>query len=109
MTIIHKEFLIAWLQGEDVQFKHKTANDWVSLQTEQRLGEPSALFWNSHYEFRFKPKEQQYRVALMKNSYNNGLYTTTADSSLPTNEQDIKDCNDFIRWLTDWVPYTVEE
>jgi len=109
MTIIHKEFLIAWLQGKEVQVKLKGGtNPWLILLEESKALSPSELFYNERYEFRLKPKEQMYRVALLKHLGNDDLYTTTADSNQPDNESYIEKDGGFIRWLTDWVPYSVE-
>lgn len=109
MTIIHKEFLIAWLQGKEVQCKTKNDIYWNQVRSEKEVLSSSSLFSNADYEFRFKPKEQQYRVALMKEFGKENFYTLSADLHYPGDDELTEQTPGFVRWLTDWIPYPVEE
>ena len=50
MNLIHKEFLIALANGEEVEFKYR--GSWESIESSNCLG----IFGNAAFEFRIKPK-----------------------------------------------------
>ena len=81
---IHADMIIEWARtGKKVQTLF--CGRWEDC-------EPG---WNPRLEYRFKPETKRYRVAL----FDGGPMAATTE--------DLEDCHDFIRWLTDWIEYDV--
>lgn len=95
----HADVIIAWANGETVQVRSRVTGEWVDLEfTTPTLNDE---------EYRIKPKVviQRGRVALMRDGYRNFIRTS------PTELHALKmeGHPGFIRWLTDWIEYEVEE
>lgn len=95
----HKDVIIAWANGEQIEFRNPLiSNEW------QGVAHPS---WGLHSEYRIKPQPviRTFQVALFKSDH--GFYTSTADSDGEARE--VERYEDFVTWLTDPIPYQVEE
>jgi hypothetical protein len=57
----HAEFIIAWANGETIEFKPPHSNEWKELQT-------STPEWLLNYEYRIKDKEPNYGI-IAANTY----------------------------------------
>lgn len=88
----HADVIIEWAEGKDVQIWDDVAKRWWVVMN------PS--FYEDR-EYRIKPPNKKYRVALF-NAGTEG-YTLTADNQETSN--DYEGMHDFVRWLTDWVEY----
>ena len=101
-----KEIIQALLDGKTVQFnRYCQDTHWVDLDMSQPDFYPSKnprLYANlftddSAYTWRIKPESIKLptKTALMKNT--NGYYCFVVNSPL------------FVKWLTDWIDYTIED
>lgn len=93
----HKDLIIAWANGAEVQICNEQ-NQWEDIQSP---------FWGPNNKYRVKPKEEvlKFQVALFKSE--RGFYTTTADSV--GEAQEVECYEGFVTWITDPIPYQVEE
>ena len=93
-----KDVIIAWANGAEVQYKSQMMEEW------EDIAEPS---WVTSCLYRIKPQPviKTFQVALFKSEH--GFYTSTADSDGEARE--VERYEDFVAWLTDPIPYQVEE
>ena len=94
----HKDAIIAWANGEQIEYRNPLIPmDW------ELVAFPA---WGENVEYRVKPKEEthSFRVALLHNT--NTYFTTTADDE----EQEEALQNDpwFIGWLGGWQAFKRE-
>lgn len=94
----HKDVIIAWANGEQIEYREPPLSlDWVPVDF-------PAWFDKAEYRVKPQPVIRTFRVALFKGAE---YCTHTIDR-----EEDSKlyegDAN-FIAWLTDPIPYQVEE
>lgn len=94
----HKDLIIAWANGAEIQYKAQMMEEW------EDIAEPS---WVTDCLYRIKPQPviRTFQVALFKSEH--GFYTSTADSDGEARE--VEQYEDFVTWLTDPIPYQVEE
>ena len=45
----HADVIIAWANGEEIEFRHSVSNEWEPVSPPTRL-------WKEEYEYRVKPK-----------------------------------------------------
>lgn len=95
----HADVIIAWANGEDVQVRNSVTGEWADL----RAAAPT--FNGDEYRVKPKPVIRKYRVALFIRG--SGIYTSTVDSDW--DEHMFEEDDEFVRWLTDWIEYKVEE
>jgi len=116
MQVRHQNYdvIVAWAEGKDIQFRHKTFSnddewqDWKTLIINDRVsGIPD--FSNSSLIWRIKPAKavHKYRVALVYGTRSKTFKTFTLDYGQMT-EKAFADKWDigytrFVRWLTDWI------
>lgn len=95
----HADVIIAWANGEEVQIFNPNTKQWLDLT----FGAPT--FMEEEYRIKPRPVLRKYRVA----SFIRGsrIYTSTVDSEW--DESVLEKGEDFVRWLTDWIEYEVEE
>lgn len=95
----HADVIIAWANGKDIQVRHRVTGEWLDLT----VSSPS---FNDE-EYRVKPKVviQRGRVALMRDGSRN--FIRTSPTELHALKAEGHPC--FVRWLTDWIEYEVEE
>lgn len=110
------EIIQALLAGKEVQFKrHCQDTYWVNLDKTQSefypLNNPriyADLFLdNSAYNWRIKPESIKLptKTALMKN--NHGYYCFVVNNEQMEKEIEFNSPF-FVKWLTDWIDYTIE-
>ena len=93
----HKDLIIAWANGEKIEFFSVGEEAWLEIDSPN---------WLEDVQYRIKPQPviRTFQVALYKGIE---YYTITVDQ-----DEDAKlyegDTN-FIAWLTDPIPYQVEE
>lgn len=94
----HKDVIIAWANGEQIEYR----NPLISMEWEP-VDFPA---WGDKVEYRVKPQPviRTFQVALYKGI---GYYTLSIDEDEDTKLYE-SDTN-FIAWLTDPIPYQVEE
>ena len=90
----HADVIIAWANGAEIEGRDTPTSPWTRTRT------PS---WYENYEYRIKPPEKKYKVALYKDSFNGNSYTVTAD--IQKDVEFYEKEKDFVRWLTDWIEY----
>ena len=93
----HKDLIIAWANGAEIQI-YNDQNQWEDIQRP---------FWGPNHKYRIKPLPviRTFRVALLNTE--DGYLTTTADDEVEA--QEVEEYSTFIAWLTDPIPYQVEE
>lgn len=99
MTYKHRDIVIAYMDGKQIQYKSKNMKEWASLPLFNPVQYLDCLFY-ADQEYRIKPETRKYRVGVLKNQY-----TVTVDSE--EQEFSLKENPSFTRWLTDWVEYEV--
>lgn len=117
------DVIVAWAEGKDIQFRHKTFSnddewqDWETLIINDRVsGIPD--FSNNNLIWCIKPanKSHKYKVALLYNTQTKVFKTRTLDQG-PTSETEKEFANGwdfdyvrFVRWLTDdWIEVPTRE
>ena len=45
----HADVIIAWANGEEIEFRHSVSNEWEPVSPPTRL-------WKEEYEYRIKPE-----------------------------------------------------
>jgi len=91
--------IMAWAEGKPIQYQNYL--NWFDLEE----GE-SPNFETPHVNWRIKPETRKYRVALLK-ELKAGFYYTANDDGYGT--EDLENSPNFVKWLTDWIVYEVEE
>jgi len=107
MKITHKWSTVikAWADGETIQYRTIGAlydDDWMCI------GFPFQPNFNDpKLEWRIKPRVKtiKYRVALCKDP--RGFWFTETDDNY-TNDDDLENSSDFVKWVTDWKTITVD-
>jgi len=85
----HRDLIIAWANGEEIQAKSNNTWQFISTPT-----------WFDDIEYRIKPEVVRYRVACFKDGS-----TVTADNNSEVKEYETDRA--FIKWLTDWIEVEV--
>jgi hypothetical protein len=103
------ETIVAWASGKTIQYRGTTddynKSQWIDFEE---------LFFNTeNVEWRIKPKikMRKCRVALFKVPEVDFYYTKN-DDGLGINDSGVEDFENspsFVKWLTDWIEYEVEE
>ena len=94
------EVIIAWANGETIQYKEN--DQWVNL-TYHNNDNVSPNWNDSNIEWRVKPKFIKYRLALMfDESY--GYYVNAENSEL---DRSALSSFHFVKWLSDWIEIEV--
>ena len=109
------EIIQAILDNKPVQYKLWPGNsEWLDLNIDEANFHNSDLFaslFNNimSYNWRLKPEviQIQVKLALMQSSSGTGLYTLAVNSSYDTIELE-GNSSFFVKWLTDWITYTIE-
>lgn len=93
----HKDLIIAWANGAQIQYKTPAMQEWDDI------AEPS---WVTDCFYRIKPRPviRTFQVALFKGAE---YYTLTVDRGEYSKE--LESDESFVTWLTDPIPYQVEE
>lgn len=93
----HKDVIIAWANGEVIEFYSVGHQAWIEIDSPN---------WLEDVQYRIKPLPviRTFRVALFKGVE---YYTTTIDEGEGAKEFESNE--NFIAWLTDPIPYQVEE
>ena len=97
MTYKHRDIVIAYINGQQIQYE-ASPGYWSNL----REFEPALGFsycFREDFNYRIKPETKKYRVAQMK------LNTMSVNDK--GTAQGIEHNPLFVRWLTDWVEYEV--
>ena len=93
----HKDMIIAWANGAEIQFQPEGAEDWSNIE------EPS---WYENVKYRIKPEPKEsvhtFRIGVAAYGDEN-VYTITADNEVE--ERDIQTRPNFIGWISDWEPF----
>jgi hypothetical protein len=98
---VHCEMIKAWADGAKIQSRRNSAHIWLDVE------KPA---WYEDFEYRIKPKLLTYKIRLFiyrpYNSYygHDFGYITTEEAEL-TWKKDTR----FIRWITDWIEYEIED
>ena len=89
MKHIHYDAIIAWANGDQIQYRMPGECEW------QKIEYPT---WKADCEYRVKPEPQtiKYRVALMRGESN---YFVASQSF---NDLSLDKWAIFVCWLTDW-------
>lgn len=94
----HADVIIAWVEGKDVQVWDKGDERWSDVRSRTPI-------FNEDWEYRIKPPAKKFRVALIKGG--RLVYPSIVDSKC--GEDMYEKDNAFVRWLTDWIEYEVED
>lgn len=101
----HKYYdvIVAWAEGKTIQLRPILDEGWANFNSTITPDFDSVFM-----EWRIKPEIEirKYRVALFRHPQGS-LFTVTDDNE--NNERKREDQNGFVKWLTDWVDYEVEE
>ena len=94
----HKDVIIAWANGEEIEYRDPDSSmQWHPITV------PS---WFPDTEYRVKPEPKEsvhtFRIGVAVNG-DGGVYTYTADNE--EEEQDIQTRPNFIGWISDWEPF----
>jgi len=101
----HADLIIAWANGEKIQYRYKNDLLWINLDSNDNVS-----FDNPNLEWQKAPITLYYRVGLFCRQHPTKEYFTRTieefqDPNTNTHfnytEYDIM--IDFVRWLTDWV------
>lgn len=91
----HKDMIIAWANGEQIEFRIPSETDeWKYV---------SMPFWLEDVEYRVKPepKERVHSFRIGVGAYDDGsIYTFTVDNEVE--EQHLQAGLNFIGWISDW-------
>lgn len=95
----HAELIKEWADGAQIQGRVDDGFEWYTI------GHPE---WNPNIQYRIKPEEKpkaMYRVALMRHTFKGYTYTSIGDTKDVA--RNMEQCEDFVRWLTDWIEYEI--
>jgi hypothetical protein len=97
----HKDIIIAWLNGEDVQIYSSVTKTWQPYHAGWIIGQPWPKF-SPRFQFRIAPKNVQVRHGFTPLG---GLITVTRNFSPAHDEHTNYTLTHYteIDWLTDWI------
>lgn len=86
----HRDIIVAWAYGEQIQFYRQFDGKWIDIDDSPR--------WTSSTQYRIKPKEEflKYKVALFKSIFT-GEFSVEAYS--PKKYEEIESAPAFVMWL----------
>lgn len=90
--------ITALRDGKTIQYWNNGKDDWTDFDVRGLPG-------FNKFEYRIKPKEIHYRVALFKDENDSHYPMLITNNEVA--EKIENDENDFVRWITDWVKYEV--
>lgn len=95
----HADVIIAWANGAEIECRASPDRPWTPMTN------TSSWYGYDDVEYRVKPPTQKFRVALIKGEGH--TYPSIVDSK---RGEDVHEKDKaFVRWLTDWIEYGVEE
>jgi len=107
------EIIRAYADGYPLQYRivdkeEDYASSWFDVLEEDKFDSPN--FNLPDAEWRIKPKETKFRVALMKDKEKGDYFTESFDSQEEFEQSWVYSSSStgFVRWLTDWMEYSHE-
>lgn len=95
----YADVIIAWANGETVQFKYSDSNNWVDYPHDN-ADEYYGPIWNDpKTTWRVKPIVIKYRLALMFDK-NYGHYVSAENTEL---DRSTLQSHNFVKWISDWI------
>lgn len=91
----HAEVIKAWADGNTVQVL--VDNEW---------GDVVSPSWSYDNQYRIKPEMAKYRVAAMRSAAGK-TYTSSVDHEHMV--KSVENSAAFVRWLSNWIEFEVEE
>lgn len=92
------DIIIAWANGEAIQFKTIYQENWIDYIYNNK--DEYSPNWNDpSMEWRIKPTIIKYRLALMFDK-NYGHYITAENTEL---DRSTLQSHNFVKWISDWI------
>ena len=86
----HRDLIIAWANGEIIESKRKIESNWTHRP------HPT---WDENVEYRIKPENIKYRIALVGDD----VFITKTQAGMNSIAHNFY----FKKWLTDWIEVEV--